>query len=189
VFILQVEGSKRWWFSPRPACESPPANLVHEPEQVASWRARHPELSVAPPDEEALVERVLRPGDSLYLPPGTWHRTAAGDYSLALTLALKSARLAAMVSNVARRWLERSVRWREGLPVDAASAIGLTPEGRAFLEARIEEFQGFAARLTPEMLAEEWLAATVGPAIEGTAAPAARIGEGDLLLRERRLEL
>jgi cupin superfamily protein len=189
VFILQVEGSKRWWFSPRPGCESPPANLVHAPEQVASWRARHPGLAVAPPDEAALVERVLRPGDSLYLPPGTWHRTAAGDFSLALTLALKSARLEAMVSSVARRWLERSVRWREGLPVDAASATGITSEGRAFLETRIEEFRGFAASLTPEMLAEEWLAATVGPALEGTPAPASRIEDGDLLLRERRLEL
>lgn len=104
----------------------------------------------------------------------------AASKRLALTLSLAGLRLGPMVSDVAGRWFERSVLWRETLPVDAAPGVGLTPAWRDHLAARLAEFREFAATLTPEMLAEEWLAATVDPKVD--AAPADGIlqvaGEG-----------
>jgi hypothetical protein len=189
VFILQVDGSKRWWISRETACTAPPANLIHSPEATAAYRARHPEIPLTPPDEAEFVEQVLHPGDCLYLPPGTWHRTSAGEFSLALTLTLAPVRLESIVSSAAHRFFERSERWREALPVDCARGIGVTTAWRDHLVARIAEFKEFAAALTPERLAEDWLAATVGAAPEVPPADGARVEDDDVLLRERRLEL
>jgi ribosomal protein L16 Arg81 hydroxylase len=189
VFILQVDGSKRWWISREPGCAAPPENLIHSPEAEAEYRVRHPEIELTPPDESTFVEHLLRPGDCLYLPPGTWHRTTAGEFSLALTLTLAGVRLGELVAKVARRALERALPWRETLPVDLAPAAGLTPAWREYLAARIAELREVAATLTPEMLAEEWLASTVGAKAARSAAGAPSVAPADVLVRERRVEL
>jgi ribosomal protein L16 Arg81 hydroxylase len=204
VFILQVDGSKRWWVSREPACAAPPENLVHSPQAEAAYRVRQPGIALTTPDPSDFDEHLLRPGDCLYLPPGTWHRTTAGEFSLALTLTLAPVRLGEIVSRVVRRSLERALPWRETLPfdveADATPRIGIPPAWRDFLEARIVELREFAAELTPEMLTEEWLAATVGAkpghasagdrnAPSAAAADPASIDPADVLVRERRLEL
>lgn len=183
VFILQVEGSKRWFISEGTGCEAPPGNLVYSPENAAAFRARHGAMPLVPPDEDAFREHVLKPGDCLYLPPGTWHRTAAGDFSLALTLTLSYVRLGEIVSTVARRRLERSLPWREVLPVAAS-----VEDRREFLEARVAELREFAEALTPEMLDEEWLRATLGDKPAGTPTSEG-FGDRDVLLRQLRLEV
>jgi len=73
MFTLQIAGEKRWWYSRAPAVAFPLAN------RVATSGAR------AQLSERDLDEVVLRPGDALYLPPGTWHR-AQGDRRVAARL-------------------------------------------------------------------------------------------------------
>ena len=81
VFVLQISGEKRW------VIHEPvhPAPLRHQP-----WtdRRRSVERRAA---EEPVIDTVLRPGDSLYLPRGFLHAaTALGGVSTHLTLGVHS---------------------------------------------------------------------------------------------------
>jgi cupin superfamily protein len=77
VFVLQVEGEKRWRIR-RPVH---PAPLRDQP-----WTDRREDVERAS-REEPLLDVVLRPGDSLYLPRGYLHAAAAlGGVSTHLTL-------------------------------------------------------------------------------------------------------
>jgi len=96
VFILQIAGSKRWEISARPGVEAPPLatplDLLRDP--AVQDAARRVGLDIRPPDQLDILERLLSPGDALYLPPGVWHRAFAGSYSFALTLTLHPLSLA-----------------------------------------------------------------------------------------------
>lgn len=63
--VLQLEGSEHWEVEAAPGGDEPPADGVQE---------------------------LLAPGDLLYLPPGTWHRSVALEPSRALTLAARPTR-------------------------------------------------------------------------------------------------
>jgi hypothetical protein len=77
VFVLQVDGEKRWRIR-RPVHVAP---LRDQP-----WTDRRAEVQRAA-EGEALLDVVLRPGDSLYLPRGYLHAaTALGGVSTHLTL-------------------------------------------------------------------------------------------------------
>jgi bifunctional lysine-specific demethylase and histidyl-hydroxylase NO66 len=77
VFVLQVEGEKRWRIH-RPVLESP---LRDQP-----WSERKAQVE-RQAQEPALIEASLRPGDCLYLPRGYLHAaTALGGVSTHLTL-------------------------------------------------------------------------------------------------------
>jgi hypothetical protein len=77
VFVLQVEGEKRWRIR-RPVH---PAPLRDQP-----WTDRRQDVERAA-REDPLLDVVLRPGDSLYLPRGYLHAaTALGGVSTHLTL-------------------------------------------------------------------------------------------------------
>lgn len=88
VFVLQIEGSKCWRFSSKPDVQWPPT-LLPGPNVVPELMRRYSWLDVQFPDarEEQFNEQVLKPGDVLFLPAGTWHRARAIGYSLALTIA------------------------------------------------------------------------------------------------------
>lgn len=76
---LQIMGSKRWWFSKAPATEFPNKN---SPRQIEVLRSKY-----ALPELSQLRSVLLRPGDLLCLPAGTWHRARAQSMSLSLNLA------------------------------------------------------------------------------------------------------
>ncbi len=79
VFVLQVSGSKRWSIHP-PVVTDPLPGQVWEQhrDEVAAQAAQAP-----------LIERVLRPGDALYLPRGFLHSAVAqGETSLHLTVGI-----------------------------------------------------------------------------------------------------
>ena len=91
VLVLQLDGVKRWEFSAHPATPWPtaylPSDAVFDPVEdprVAALGTR----VVPPPDGADIRSVTLSPGDVLYLPPAAWHRTAAQDHSVSLTLAL-----------------------------------------------------------------------------------------------------
>jgi bifunctional lysine-specific demethylase and histidyl-hydroxylase NO66 len=77
VFVLQVEGEKRWRIHP-PVLVSP---LRDQP-----WSDRKADIQKRA-EEPSLIEAVLKPGDCLYLPRGYLHAaTALGGVSTHLTL-------------------------------------------------------------------------------------------------------
>lgn len=79
VFVLQVSGHKRW--------------VIHEPviaDPLADqpWEKRRAAVA-ARATEPPLIDTVLEPGDSLYLPRGTVHAAAAtGQTSIHLTVGI-----------------------------------------------------------------------------------------------------
>lgn len=87
VSIMQIEGRKRWWYSPEPGLREVVTNVSFPKDREV---LKLPWVTVRHPREEELCEVVLSPGDVLYMPKGTWHRAAAEGSSLGLTLAMES---------------------------------------------------------------------------------------------------
>lgn len=93
VFVLQLEGRKRWTYSPSPVVTAPlwggkleGGRPVHtfprDGAPIADDRGR----ALAAPGADDLVTIELAPGDCLYLPPGSWHTTRALEPSIAISL-------------------------------------------------------------------------------------------------------
>ena len=186
VFICQIEGSKRWWFSKRPALTDPQSCLLYEPGLLAEMRAAG--LEIAEPSEESLASAVLEPGDMLYLPAGTWHKTSAVGESLALTLRAFDATPSHIVETCLDRWFTNDDRWRRPLLIVdyAETPDASTPEPIAReLSERLAALKTFVAGLSLTDLARAWAAAQVGEAPVALA-PFNRCG--DCARRQARLE-
>jgi ribosomal protein L16 Arg81 hydroxylase len=160
-FILQIEGSKRWRFSARPAVQWPPT-LLPKADVVNEMMDRYPWLQVQFPekkDEATFLEQVLKPGDVLFLPAGTWHKASAIGYSLALTVACPPKTAADFVDDVIRGHLSSSVHWRSNLPpvpMEATPPDRLPPVVKRFLDARLSELRKHVQSLRAEDLYETW---------------------------------
>ncbi len=161
-FVLQIEGSKRWRFSAKPALRWPPAILLNArvvPEMVRryTWaQVRFPDEE----DEKTFVEQVLTPGDVLFLPAGTWHNARAVDYSLALTMACSPMTAADFVNDLVRSRLSGSVQWRRDVPpvpMEATRPGRLPPVVKRFFEARLSELREDVQSLRVEDLYQIWV--------------------------------
>ncbi|GAB2672491.1 cupin domain-containing protein [Thalassiella azotivora] len=131
VFVLQVQGEKRW--------------VVHEPvhpsplrDQV--WTDRRAQVARAA-DAAPVLDVVLRPGDSLYLPRGYLHAaTALGQVSTHVTVGIHTwteHALAATVLDAALDRLAEDPTLRASLPlgVDVGAPEDLEPHLGAVVEA------------------------------------------------------
>ena len=79
VFVLQVSGEKRWVIH---------APVHRDPLKDQVW-TDHRAAVAAAGEGEPVIDRVLRPGDALYLPRGWIHSaTALGDTSIHLTVGM-----------------------------------------------------------------------------------------------------
>ncbi|MDH4744514.1 cupin domain-containing protein [Sphingomonas sp. CBMAI 2297] len=155
VFILQLEGEKHWRYGDGPAVAFPPEGMDACPDAGRQrFRERYPAIALAEPGASAWHQCLLRPGDVLYLPPGTWHQGTAGDYSLALTLTCCTHDFSALLTPLLRETLLRSEPWRRNLPCRAAAQDGRTRE--AFIADRIVELRQWAEDLSPPDLARLW---------------------------------
>jgi ribosomal protein L16 Arg81 hydroxylase len=160
-FILQLEGSKRWRFSSKPAVSWPPVVLASAG-VVPEMLERYPWMRVRFPDDEdeaAFVEQVLSPGDVLYLPAGTWHRARAIDYSVALTMACVPMTAADFVDDVVRGQLSSAVDWRRNVPPVSMAATHpdrLPDAVKRFFDARLAELRKRVRTLRAEDLYEAW---------------------------------
>ncbi|MCU1658510.1 MAG: Cupin 4 family protein [Pseudonocardiales bacterium] len=77
VFVLQVAGRKRWIIHPP---------VVVDPLAEQPWERHRAEVS-ARAAEEPLIDTVLEPGDTLYLPRGTIHAAKAlGETTIHVTV-------------------------------------------------------------------------------------------------------
>lgn len=155
VFILQLEGRKRWWYSARPGAVRPGGSFQMPPDRqtvALPWGA------VSAPADDALESVLLEPGDLLYLPAGCWHRTQAQGGSLALTLATFGMTTAELLQQLLMRdpLTHRALMAR--LP--GTDRQGLDPEGAARLLAHLtdslDRVRGHLAALSPEAAGEVW---------------------------------
>ncbi|HYN30717.1 MAG TPA: cupin domain-containing protein [Dermatophilaceae bacterium] len=178
VFVLQVEGEKRWRVRPP----------VHElPLRTEPWEQRRAEVAEAA-RRPALLETVLRPGDCLYLPRGFLHSaTALGSVSTHLTFGVhawtRHTVLDAVLQEV-RGALAGDVRVRASLPV------GADPLGAPALQGEVDLVRGLVGaaldrvgaadvgrRLAPRGRAAQ-RAEPLGPLAQAAAAATARDGAG-----------
>lgn len=167
MFVVQLEGQKRWWHSETPAVEHPLQNRVPTAEERA-----HLGL-----DDLPLTERVLSPGDVLYLPAGAWHRARAVGQSLHLSLTIRTARPFPLIADLLMRQLVDDSAWRhipnflaQGRPLEA-----LRSEVEAFFAGRLNELKAAVDRLSPSALFDAWREDV-------------RTAEGELLQPEPRIQ-
>ena len=186
VFVLQVEGEKRWRIRP-PVHPSP---LRDEP-----WNDRRAAVETAAA-ADPLIEATLRPGDCLYLPRGYLHAaTALGDVSTHLTIGVHPwtrRHLADELVTQAVRRASTDERVRTSLPlgVDLGDPEGWADDLETVRAAVIDALRHASV---------DDLAATLGGRARGAqrAAPvapvaqvraAARLADDDVLLLRDHLD-
>jgi ribosomal protein L16 Arg81 hydroxylase len=139
--VLQIAGQKRWRFSPRPAVDYPEYQAVPDGKGgVEHGRTLNPDVlavsDFTPPDDAGFLEVVLRPGDLLCLPAGTWHKAKAVGWSLALNLAFAPVRVHEIVWATVRKRLDTDPVWRQGIvpvPAEGGEPGGSEPTLRDYI--------------------------------------------------------
>jgi ribosomal protein L16 Arg81 hydroxylase len=152
TWSLQVEGEKIWWHGREPVVPSPQRNHI----ATATERA-----AIA---EGELVEQRLRPGDVLYLPPGTWHCARAVGHSLHASLNIRPSSVLDLVHDALSPLLD-DARWRR-LPLGAEEEVATE------LAERLGELHARVAALTPEALVDAWRLRSEGGASLAPIRPA-----------------
>jgi hypothetical protein len=153
AIAVQLEGAKRWRYWPTRALAAPPEGLV--PHGAHLFKRAYPWARVAPPDPAEMVEQVLRPGDILCLPGGTWHEASGVGHSLAITIEFVRRPMHAIVARRLEGLLMPRPSWREAPApwfVEGDDLPGL-PRVLEDCAARLDELRALVAELTPENLA------------------------------------
>ena len=142
VFVLQVAGTKRW--------------RVHEPVHQAPlrqqpWTEHRAAVAEAARTREPVIDTVLGPGDSLYLPRGYLHSAEAlGEVSAHLTLGVHPVTRYAVLEALAALAAEMpELRTSLPLGVDVADPAQIAPE----LAATVEALAGWLPAADPAQVA------------------------------------
>jgi len=142
VLVVQCEGRKRWRYGQTPGAPVPRVNAVAD--HIARFARRDPGVRVHVPDEASLCECVLSPGDVLFLPGGTWHRTYAEGFSLGLTFDFGYNPFLGLITKALEESeLAGTIGWRTAVPEG---------DPDAFIEARLAELREFVAKLDARTL-------------------------------------
>lgn len=127
VFVLQVTGRKRWTIH---------APVVNDPLSDQPWE-QHRDAVAARATDEPLIDTVLEPGDTLYLPRGTIHSAKAfGETSIHLTVGVHPVTRYALVRHLLDA-AQADPALRTSLPMgsDLADPDVLAPHLAATVEA------------------------------------------------------
>jgi ribosomal protein L16 Arg81 hydroxylase len=154
IFILQIEGEKRWRYSTTPVVPFPPRNLPFDGRE--SFSAENPWARLEMPDEASLEEQVLRPGDVLYMPPGTCHRTYAKGYSLSLSVVCWRTNFLDLLWQHLAPTMRQHAAWRQPVPVFTERRFWGIPFPAAtetFIAARLAELRELVNGWTPATFA------------------------------------
>jgi len=127
VFVLQVAGAKRWQIHPP---------VLADPLRTQPWTDHKPAVELAS-KQEPLIDRVLEPGDALYLPRGYIHGAQALDgVSSHLTVGVHSVtRFAIVQALLAEAATDHDLRTSLPLGIDLAEAGTVIGEVRTTIAA------------------------------------------------------
>jgi hypothetical protein len=155
VSILQIEGQKRWWYSPEPGLRHVITNVSFPKDRET---LKLPWVTVARPREEDLCEVVLNPGDVLYMPLGTWHRAQAIGSSLGLTLAMSSITPLELIQGALFPYIRNSPELRSQVPGYSLRSMQDTipPELECTFESAVNEIRAALNAITPSDLYKIW---------------------------------
>jgi len=153
VVILQISGAKRWHYGPQPVAASLETSIFGTAEDLQAHNQANPQQPLRSPDNEALTEQVLRPGDLLFLPRGSWHAASAIEGSVALTWSLYPTPFLSLLTRALACEFQDA-----GLP--AALTTGerdaLPPAVAEYLGQQLDLLRTRLAQLTPEDLQACW---------------------------------
>jgi ribosomal protein L16 Arg81 hydroxylase len=141
---LQISGKKQWWYSTDVVEEFP---MENSPREMRELKRKY-----RLPKKNAMRSVVLKPGDLLCLPAGTWHRARAVSTSLALNMAFDhfGAGTFDVVVAALRSILEKQSAWRAPLPCVAGSSQKLPDKVRNLLVQRLQQMGTALADLTED---------------------------------------
>lgn len=153
VFVLQLEGTKRWRVSRTLDVVAPSITGIHGVD--AREITREWGLDVEPPPPDQLMHIDLAPGDVLYLPPGVWHAPLAGETgSLHLSLSVRPVGFRLLFHDLLGERFVSDAQWRRHWPLVRGSRealAGRMPEPmRSYLSQRLAELQSFVQGLDVE---------------------------------------
>ncbi len=140
---LQIEGTKRWRFSNRPAIAWPRGNGTLHADGTAHYTdpgvVAHAWERLEPLDERDIGEVLLEPGDLLILPAGTWHEACGGTGgSLALNLSFTPVSYTVLVRGLLETLMLHDPGWRSAAPVLPGDLPGAADaEGVATIAAQL----------------------------------------------------
>jgi lysine-specific demethylase/histidyl-hydroxylase NO66 len=159
VFVLQVDGSKRWRIHPP---------VLPDPLERQAWGDRADEVG-ATAEGPAALDVVLSPGDALYLPRGWLHSAEAqGERSLHLTVGVRALTRYAIVEELLALAAD-DARLRATLPfgLDVTEPDMVEPEVTETVEAlRDWLLTADPAAVADRLRARDWPAgrpAPIGP--------------------------
>jgi poly-gamma-glutamate synthesis protein (capsule biosynthesis protein) len=151
MWVLQIAGAKRWWYSPAPVVPFPLVNRIPTAQQ------REQGVDGLYRDED-LQEQLLSPGDVLYLPAGAWHRVRAEGESLHLCLTIRYTHYLQLISDMLSPALLARTEWRH-LPMPPAVPGDLEKMDPCLEEQfcqRLQELRTAVAALTPMDVFRAW---------------------------------
>ncbi len=181
VFVLQVAGTKRWHVH---------APVHTDPLRDQPWND-HAAAVRARAREEPLVDEVLHPGDSLYLPRGYLHSaTAQGEVSAHLTVGVhvvtRHALLEALVATLAD---DPELRTSLPLGVDVADPAALAPHVEAVatrMVGNLRDVSGRTEQVTRQVRRRVWTGNRPEPVPPLAQAAAVAAVDATTVVRARR---
>jgi hypothetical protein len=163
VFVLQLEGRKRWTYSPQPVLTAPLAGGKVVGEHAVHTFPRdglpivgddgHP---LAPPRSDELVTVELLPGDCLYVPPGSWHTTRAIESSVAVSVSPPRASALGFVMRALEQQLALVPALRRDLVRTSLGAGAIPASVRASIDAVLAAVGELATSIDRRVLHRAW---------------------------------
>ena len=152
VFFLQAAGEKHWRISKAPAARDPLQNMSASALPLGKPRLKGWGVDVRHPEACEMEDLVLREGEVLYLPPGTWHEPRTKDSaSLHYTLTLTPVSFGTMIGPQLLKYISEHPAWRADLRYNEGEEAA-----EQFVAERLAEMRALFEKLMAPQLIDPW---------------------------------